>query len=341
MGTAMKVLTCREPGRLVLSEAPVPVPQPGEVLLRVRRVGVCGTDLHAYEGTQPYFTYPRILGHELGCEVADPNGCPGLRSGEAVTVIPYFSCGGCTACRKGRANCCATLEVFGVHVDGGLREYIAVPAPAVVKGEGLSPDALALVEPLAIGAHGIRRAGLTAGEDVLVVGAGPIGLGLMRLAALAGARVIAMDINPLRLENCRSTAGVTHVVDAGRTDTEARIRELTDGRMPDVVIDATGNLAAIRDAFRYLAHAGRYVLVGLQKGEIGFSHPEFHRREATLLSSRNATPEDFRQVLGHLHDGTVDVTAFITHHATLEDVVDRFPEWMSPASGVVKAMVHL
>jgi threonine dehydrogenase-like Zn-dependent dehydrogenase len=163
----------------------------------------------------------------------------------------------------------------------------------------------------------------------------------MRLAALAGARVIAMDINPLRLENCRSTAGVTHVVDAGRTDTEARIRELTDGRMPDVVIDATGNLAAIRDAFRYLAHAGRYVLVGLQKGEIGFSHPEFHRREATLLSSRNATPEDFRQVLGHLHDGTVDVTAFITHHATLEDVVDRFPEWMSPASGVVKAMVHL
>lgn len=337
----MKVLTCQEPGRLVLSEAPVPLPAPGEVLLRVRRVGVCGTDLHAYEGTQPYFTYPRILGHELGGEVADPNGCPGLRPGEAVTVIPYFACGDCTACRKGRTNCCATLRVFGVHVDGGLREYITVPAASVVTGDGLGPDELALVEPLAIGAHGVRRAGVAAGEDVLVVGAGPIGLGLMHFAALAGARVIGMDVNPLRLGNCRRTPGVAHVVDAGRPDAEARIRELTDGRMPDVVIDATGNGQAIRHAFRYVAHAGRYVLVGLQKGDVCFSHPEFHRREATLLSSRNATPDDFRQVLARLRDRTLDASAFVTHHAPLAEAGGRFPDWMAPGSGVVKALVHL
>lgn len=166
----MKTLVCAEPGRFQMTETEMPEPGPGQVLLKVRQVGVCGTDLHAFEGTQPYFSYPRILGHELGCEVADANGFPGFRQGEAVTVIPYFACGDCIACRKGRPNCCVSLAVYGVHVDGGMREYIAVPASSVVLGGGLATEALALVEPLAIGAHGVRRAGIAAGEDVLVVG---------------------------------------------------------------------------------------------------------------------------------------------------------------------------
>jgi 2-desacetyl-2-hydroxyethyl bacteriochlorophyllide A dehydrogenase len=336
----MKTLVCAEPGRLLMAETEMPEPGPGQVLLKVRQVGVCGTDLHAFEGTQPYFSYPRILGHELGCEVADANGSRWFREGEAVTVMPYFACGDCIACRKGRPNCCVSLAVYGVHVDGGMREYITVPAASVVSGGGLGTEALALVEPLAIGMHGVRRAGIMAGEDVLVVGAGPIGLGLMRFAALAGARVISMDVNRRRLDVCR-TLGVEDLVDGTSEDAEARVRELTGGRMPDVVIDATGNLSAIRTAFRYLAHAGRFLLVGLQKGDVSFSHPEFHKREATLMSSRNATRDDFEQVLTAIRNGAVDPKGLITHRVGLDEAGERFPDWLNPDSGVVKAMVHL
>jgi 2-desacetyl-2-hydroxyethyl bacteriochlorophyllide A dehydrogenase len=272
--------------------------------------------------------------------MADANGFSEFREGQAVTVVPYFACGDCIACRKGRPNCCVSLAVYGVHVDGGMREYIVVPASSVVIGGGLGTEALALVEPLAIGAHGVRRAGIVAGEDVLVVGAGPIGLGLMRFAALAGARVIALDVNRRRLDVCR-VLGVQDLIDGSTEDTEARVRELTGSRMPDVVIDATGNLQAIRSAFRYLSHAGRYVLVGLQKGDVSFSHPEFHKREATLMSSRNATREDFEEVLAAIRDGLVDPSAFITHRVGLEEAGGRFPEWMDPASGVVKAMIQI
>jgi len=336
----MKTLVCAEPGRLLMAETEMPEPGPGQVLLKVRQVGVCGTDLHAFEGTQPYFSYPRILGHELGCEVADANGSRWFREGEAVTVMPYFACGDCIACRKGRPNCCVSLAVYGVHVDGGMREYITVPAASVVSGGGLGTEALALVEPLAIGMHGVRRAGIMAGEEVLVVGAGPIGLGLMRFAALAGARVISMDVNRRRLDVCR-TLGVEDLVDGTSEDAEARVRELTGGRMPDVVIDATGNLSAIRTAFRYLAHAGRFLLVGLQKGDVSFSHPEFHKREATLMSSRNATRDDFEQVLAAIRNGAVDPKGLITHRVGLDEAGERFPDWLNPDSGVVKAMVHL
>jgi len=336
----MKTLVCAEPGRFLMAETEMPEPGPGQVLLKVRQVGVCGTDLHAFEGTQPYFSYPRILGHELGCEVADANGSRWFREGEAVTVMPYFACGDCIACRKGRPNCCVSLAVYGVHVDGGMREYITVPAASVVSGGGLGTEALALVEPLAIGMHGVRRAGIMAGEDVLVVGAGPIGLGLMRFAALAGARVISMDVNRRRLDVCR-TLGVEDLVDGTSEDAEARVRELTGGRMPDVVIDATGNLSAIRTAFRYLAHAGRFLLVGLQKGDVSFSHPEFHKREATLMSSRNATRDDFEQVLAAIRNGAVDPKGLITHRVGLDEAGERFPDWLNPDSGVVKAMVHL
>jgi 2-desacetyl-2-hydroxyethyl bacteriochlorophyllide A dehydrogenase len=336
----MKTLVCAEPGIFLMTDTEMPEPGPGQVLLKVRQVGVCGTDLHAFEGTQPYFSYPRILGHELGCEVADASGSPWFREGEAVTVIPYFACGDCIACRKGRPNCCVSLAVYGVHVDGGMREYITVPVDSVVSGGGLGTEALALVEPLAIGMHGVRRAGIVAGEDVLVVGAGPIGLGLMRFAALAGARVISMDVNRRRLDVCR-TLGVEDIVDGSSEDAEARVRELTGGRMPDVVIDATGNLSAIRTAFRYLAHAGRFLLVGLQKGDVAFSHPEFHKREATLMSSRNATRDDFEKVLAAIRNGAVDPKGLITHRVGLDEAGERFPEWLNPDSGVVKAMVHL
>lgn len=337
----MKTLICEEPGRFAYAETELPKPSADEVVLRVRRIGVCGTDLHAYEGTQPYFSYPRILGHELGCEIADPNGHADWKVGDPVTLIPYFHCGHCIACRTGQTNCCASLKVYGVHIDGGMRTHIAVPAASLVSGAGMSFDELALVEPLAIGAHGIRRANVQPGEFVLIVGAGPIGLGLMAFARIAGAQVIALDINDTRLDFCQARLGVEHVIHGGREDVDARLKEITGGDMPTVVIDATGNRNAILQGFSYMSHAGRYVLVGLQKGEVAVSHPEFHKREGTLMSSRNATRADFNHVVDSMRRGLVDPATFISHRVEFSEAAACFPEWLNPATGVIKAMISL
>jgi 2-desacetyl-2-hydroxyethyl bacteriochlorophyllide A dehydrogenase len=312
---------------------------PGEAIIRIRRIGICGTDLHAFEGTQPYFDYPRILGHELAGDLVDFDKAPGFVVGEAVTVIPYFNCGICIACRNGKPNCCTTLKVCGVHIDGGLVDYLAVPSSALVHGDGLSYDQLALIEPLAIGTHAVRRAGIQPGEFVLVIGAGPIGLGTMEAVRIAGGEVIAMDINEDRLRFCREKLEVLHTVNplAGAME---QLKHITRGDMPTVVIDATGNLKAIENAFEYMAHGARYVLIGLQKGEIRFSHPEFHKREGTLMSSRNATREDFDTVMDSMRRGLIDPTTYITHRAGFDEVKAEFAGWLDPARGVIKAMVE-
>ncbi|HVS96134.1 MAG TPA: zinc-binding alcohol dehydrogenase family protein [Puia sp.] len=336
----MKTLVCIQPGELAYRDMDAPLARPGHSIIKIRRIGICGTDLHAYEGTQPYFTYPRILGHELAGDLVDLDKAPGFQPGEAVTIIPYFSCGHCIACRSGKPNCCTSIQVCGVHVDGGMVEYLSVPSTSLVAGRGLSHDQLALIEPLAIGAHGIRRAAVRPGEFVLVVGAGPIGLGTMESARIAGGIVIAMDINEDRLRFCRENLQVLHTVNAAERPVE-QIGEITRGDMPTVVIDATGSMKAINDGFQYLANGGRYVLVGLQKGEIRFSHPEFHRREATLMSSRNATREDFDRVIRALEEGLIDPRTYITHRVLFPDVKRQFASWLDPAGGVIKAMVEL
>lgn len=336
----MKTLVCIMPGKLEYREAEAPLAGPGLSIIKIRRIGICGTDLHAFEGTQPFFDYPRILGHELAGDVVDLDKAPGFLPGEAVTIIPYFNCGVCIACRNGKPNCCTTIKVCGVHIDGGMVDYLSVPSSFLVHGDGLSHDQLALVEPLAIGAHAVRRAGIQSGEFVLVVGAGPIGLGAMESARIAGGEVIAMDINGDRLRFCREKLQVLHTVNAGSEAME-ELRHITRGEMPAVVIDATGNRKAINDAFQYMSHGGRYVLVGLQKGEIVFSHPEFHKREATLMSSRNATREDFDKVIDSMKKGFIDPTTYITHRVGFGEVATEFAGWVDPANGVIKAMVEL
>jgi len=338
----MKTLVCIKPGVFEYREGDAPIAKPGHSILKIRRIGICGTDLHAFEGTQPYFEYPRILGHELAGDLVDMDQAHGFVIGEAVTIIPYFNCGHCIACRNGKPNCCVTIKVCGVHVDGGMVEYLSVPSEFLVHGNGLGHDQLALVEPLAIGAHAVRRAGIQPGEFVLVVGAGPIGLGTMESARIAGGEVIAMDINESRLEFCRERLGVLHTVNATSFDSPLeQLRRITRGDMPTVVIDATGSRKAINDAFQYMAHGARYVLVGLQKGEIVFSHPEFHKREATLMSSRNATREDFDKVIDSMQRGLIDPTTYITHRVGFDRVKDEFAGWLDPANGVIKAMVEL
>lgn len=334
----MKILVCSTPGELSYQEIEKPVATEGQAILKVKRIGICGTDLHAYEGTQPFFNYPRVLGHELALEVAD---AAGFEKGEAVTIIPYFNCGKCIACRTGKPNCCAQINVFGVHIDGGMKEYISVPVSSILHGEGLSNDELALVEPLAIGAHGVRRAAVQQGEFVLVVGAGPIGLGIMEFARIEGAQVIALDINEQRLTFCKDKLKVSHTINGATENVLERLQQITNGDMPTVVIDATGSLKAINNAFQYMAHGARYVLVGLQKENLSFSHPEFHKREATLMSSRNATKQDFEKVIKSMKEGKVNPATYITHRVTFDEVINNFKSWLNPANGVIKAMIEL
>ena len=337
----MKVLVCTEPGNFEYEMRQKPQLQPDYAIIKIKRIGICGTDLHAFEGTQPYFSYPRILGHELSGELVDFDNAPGFQKGEIVTFIPYFNCGHCIACRMGKPNCCSSIQVCGVHCDGGMVEYLMVPSQSLLHGDGLSLDELALVEPLAIGAHGVRRAQIADGENVLVIGAGPIGLGTMEMAKIAGANVIAMDINKQRLQFCKEKLGVSFALNAMSKDIVQQLAEITNGDMPTVVIDATGNLKAINTGFQYVSHGGKYILIGLQKGEICFSHPEFHKREATLMSSRNATKEDFQKVMSAMKNKLIDPSNYITHRTIFTDVKQEFPQWLNPANGVIKAMVSV
>lgn len=337
----MKTLTCTTPGTFEYSETEKPKLEQGQAVIKIKRIGICGTDLHAFEGTQPFFNYPRVLGHELSGELVAVDGNDDFKVGEKVTFIPYFNCGECIACRMNKPNCCAKIQVCGVHVDGGMREYLSVPSKTLLHGENLSYDELALVEPLAIGAHGVRRADVKPDEFVLVIGAGTIGLGTMEFAKIAGAKVIALDINEDRLAFCKEKLKVNYVINALSANVTEQLSKITNGDMPTVVIDATGNQKAINNAINYMAHGARFVLIGLQKGDLIFNHPEFHKRESTLMSSRNATKEDFEHVIKSMKAGLVKPINYITHQVDFDEVKAEFANWLDPKNGVIKAMVKL
>jgi len=335
----MLTVLCETPGKLVAEQRPRPPCQPGEVLLRVRRVGVCGTDLHIFTGRQPFLAYPRVMGHELSGIVEEADADSGLVPGDAVYVMPYLSCGRCIACRQGKTNCCTAIQVLGVHRDGAMTEFLAVPAPFVHKAEGITLDQAAMLEFLAIGAHAVARGDVARGQRVLVAGAGPIGLAVMLFAARRGARVVALDARRDRLEVARAHLGIEAAVEAGPQDVQELAR-LTDGEYFDVVFDATGNPQAMERGFGFIAHAGRYVLVSIVQGDISFSDPEFHKREATLLSSRNATTADFETVLAAMRAGEVPVAALATHRLQLADLPRDFAGLLDPDQHVIKAIVE-
>jgi len=337
----MRQVVLERPGRLTLADGPpARPPAPGEALVRVRRVGVCGTDFHAFKGEQPFFAYPRILGHELGVEVLEAPGAPGLKREDRCALVPYLECGGCVACRRGRPNCCAKLEVLGIHVDGGMRETITVPAHKLHVSGSLTFEQLALVETLSIGAHAVSRAGLETEETVLVVGTGPIGLAVIQSAQLLGARVIATDVNKVRLEFCRREMGVDDDFIAG-PDSEKTLRDITHGEMPTVVFDATGDPGSMERSFAFVGNGGKLVLVGICQARIAFFDPELHRRELTVLSSRNALAADFDRVLSAVEARTLDTRPWVTHRARLADLCKVLPAWARPESAVLKAMVEV
>ena len=337
----MRRIVLLEPAQLQLQSAEAPVPGPGEALVRVRRIGICGTDLHAYRGRQPFFSYPRVLGHEIAAEVLAVGDNPdGLKPGEACVVSPYLYCGHCAACRQGKTNCCVQLKVLGVHVDGGLQDLLTVPAQALVRADGLSVEQMAMVENQSIGAHAVRRAQIQPGETALVIGAGPIGFGVTQFARLAGAEVLLADLSAARLELARRWLAPRQTLAAG-PDLEQQLAALTNGDLPSLVFDCTGSPASMMSAFRYVGSGGRLVFVGLAQADLTFHDPEFHRRELTLLSSRNATRADLQHVIAGIAAGKVVTEPLTSARVALDDLIAAFPNWLKPEAGVLKALVEL
>jgi 2-desacetyl-2-hydroxyethyl bacteriochlorophyllide A dehydrogenase len=338
----MKTIILQSPGDLRLIETPAPGDAPeGFALVRVHRVGICGTDWHAYRGKQPFFSYPRIIGHELGVIVEQVNEpASSLNIGDRCSVEPYLNCGRCIACLRGKGNCCVNLQVMGVHVDGGMRQHVLIPAHKLHPSAKLEFDQLALVETLAIGCHAVDRAAIEKNEWTLIIGAGPIGLSVIPFAVAGGAKVIVMDVSAPRLTFCREAMGVEHTIDAGKIDPLAALRELTDHQLPTAVIDATGNPQSMMQTFNYVAHGGRIVFVGLFQGDVTFNDPNFHRRELSILATRNARPQDFARIIRLVEEGVVDTKPWITHRTRLEELVEIFPRLLDPGAGVIKAIVE-
>jgi len=336
----MRAVVCVEPGRLeaVERQAPAALPQ-GWVRLAVSHVGICGTDYHIFEGKHPFLEYPRIMGHEVSAMVLDP-GTSSLAAGTPVVVNPYISCGACIACRKGKPNCCTAIRVLGVHTDGAFCEEILLPAENLYPADGLSLEAAATVEFLAIGAHAVRRSLAPAGSRALVIGAGPIGLGTALFSRIAGHDVTLMDTSDERLAMAAERFGFESGILAGPSSAE-EVARVTNGDGFDVVFDATGYGRSMEAAFAHVAHGGALVLVSVVKDEIRFSDPEFHKREMMLIGSRNATRVDFEHVMASIRAGHVPVEALVTHRTTLDHVPVDLARWATEKSGLIKAIVRI
>jgi len=329
----METVTLEEPGRFAFTGTAQPgAPGYGEMLVRVLMVGICGTDLHAFEGTQPFFTYPRILGHELAVEVIETgDGVEEFKPGDLCAVNPYVTCGECAACTRGRTNCCAKMRVIGVHTDGGMRDRILLPAKQAYKCEKLPPVQVPLVETLGVGIHAVGRAAVQAGDRAVVVGAGPIGLSVMEFLRLAGADIGVVEKMPQRLQFAAGHHGLTRYYPSHE---EAR------HEVPSMLVfDCTGDRGSMEHSIDLLQQGGKLIFVGLVNDQVSLFDPDLHRREATILASRNSTPAEHRRVLQSMEGGQIDVGAWPTECTGRTNMQHRFPAWLHREAGVVKAVI--
>jgi 2-desacetyl-2-hydroxyethyl bacteriochlorophyllide A dehydrogenase len=337
----MRAAVCLEPGKIVLDQRNMPSsPPPGWVALDIARVGICGTDYHIFEGKHPFLAYPRVMGHELSGRVAVLGDGVSLPLGSLQIVNPYLSCGTCVACRKGKPNACMNIAVLGVHTDGGLCDRINVPAGNLYPAGTLSPRDASMVEFLAIGAHAVRRAAGMAGDRALVVGVGPIGLGTAVFARIAGLEVTLLDASGERLAFARDRLQFSSTAVVSAT-TDDEVKRLTGGDGFDVIFDCTGHAGSIEAGFTRLAHGGTYVLVSVVKDLISFADPEFHKRETTLVGSRNATDVDFNHVVACIAKGLVPLDALATHALPLEALPAFMAERAHDKRGLIKAIVEV
>jgi 2-desacetyl-2-hydroxyethyl bacteriochlorophyllide A dehydrogenase len=340
----MQAIQLKQPRQFQRIEIPEPEqPGPGEALVRVHRIGICGTDIAGYLGKMPFYSYPRIPGHELGVEVlAVGEGVTNVKPHDRCSVEPYINCQHCFACHRGAGNCCLHLQVLGVHTDGGMRSQFVVSARKLHASGKLTLDQLALVETLAIGCHAVNRGAPQQGEWTLLIGAGPIGLATLEFIRLTGARTIVLDMNAARLEFCRRTYQVEHTVHVRGDGSElAEVEEITGGNFGSAVFDATGSPQSMARSFNLVGHTGRLVFVGIVNSDVSFFDPLLHRREMTVYASRNALPGDFTRIIGLIEEGTIDTQPWITHRTPFARLIDEFPSFTRPETGVVKAMVEL
>lgn len=322
----MRQIVLRAPGEFVERQVERPSASAGEALVRMRRVGVCGSDFHALAGRHPIYTYPRVLGHELAGEIVDiPDNGNGLRLGDKCAIDPYIFCRSCRACRRGRTNCCEQLRLYGVHVDGGMQAFLSVRVDLLHKSKTLALDQLALIETLGIGAHAVSRSGLQKDESAVVIGAGPIGLGVIQFAQLAGANVRVVEPNSWRLKFAEAMG--------------AEALPQSDGKLADVVFDATGNAESMSASLQYVAPAGRLVFVGLTKDPISLNDALLHRREITIYASRNSCGQ-FPRIIQLIEEGRIDTTLWITDRMALTEVPQRLKE-LPGKSTLIKAVVEL
>jgi alcohol dehydrogenase len=338
----MKAVILQEPENFTLGDVAEPkTPGAGDALVRVHNVGICGTDYAGYLGKMPFYSYPRIPGHELGVEVlAVGDDVENVHVGDFCSVEPYLNNPASYATSQGRPNCCEELQVLGVHCDGGLRPRFIVPARKLHKSTRLRPDQLALVETLAIGCHAVQRGNPQPDQVVLTIGAGPIGLSVLEFVRLSGATSIVMDLNEQRLEFCRDKMGVDHTIHFQGDGSELeRLSELTDGKLAKLVVDATGNNKSMSHALNFVGFTGTLVFVGITTQEVCFPHPLMHRREMSLLASRNALPADFDRIIGHIERGEIDTEPWITHRTDMPGMIEQFATFLKPETGVIKAMV--
>lgn len=340
----MKAWQLTEPKKFLSIEVEhPPKPARGEVLMRTLRMGICGTDISCYLGKFPFFDYPRIPGHELGVEVLEiGDGVENVKPGDLCSVEPYLNCGECYACDKGQGNCCQNLKVFGVMMDGGLCEQSLIRADKLHPSQKLSAEQLALVETLAIGCHASDRGNPQKEENLLVIGAGPIGLAALEFNRLSNAKITVMDMSVERLDFCRKHYGIDSLIQfKGDGSEKQKMLETTGGKLFDLVTDATGNPHSMSGALNYVAQTGRLVYVGITTETISFTHPTLHRPEITILASRNALPKDFPRIIELIEQGTINTDPWITHHVDFIEVDKRFAEVTHPSSGAIKAIIQL
>ena len=337
----MKALVLEEPGKFKQIHIDAPKsPNSNEVLLKIKSLGVCGTDLHAFLGKQPFFIYPRILGHEMAAEVIKIGSeVSNVKVGDLCAVMPYRNEIEDQAVRRGKTNCGSSLKVLGVHEDGAMQEYITYPANLVYPANELTLDQITLIEPLAIGSHAIERAEIKPEDIVLIIGAGPIGIGTVAMALFKASKILVMDLNQNRLDFIKQKFPTVETI-LLNDKVEETLKDRLAGDLPTVILDATGNKTSMEKCIDYIAPCGTIVFVGLFVGDVTFHDPLFHRKEVTLKSSRNALSSDFEKLIRLLKEGMLNIDGLITHRLEFATVNENFEKLFLPDEKVIKAVIR-